>query len=184
MEDRVVVNDCSSVLFLGNVSEGVSQGVRVADSFTTIKGSTTAMRRGFDDELGKYQLSDNAQKILNAIKSYEGIHRAGDRYSRMLFDCLLMFYKDKFGEQELSRAIEKIFVWAYYKRIEKSSVYLATIDNFARDEKLFIRLQKAITPNNFLNYAPSVLEKIGCSIDKKITDLFQTIGYLKNDSKQ
>ncbi|MBC9166470.1 hypothetical protein IBK16_19415, partial [Escherichia coli] len=95
-------------------------------------------------------LSDRAQQILNALNSYGARHRTGDRYIRMLFDCALLYYFDKFGKEQLSEAIEKFFIWAYSCRLTSHAVYIETMDNHARNSKLFKLIQSAISPKQVL----------------------------------
>ena len=62
-------------------------------------------------------LSTEAQDIINTLDNYEGKSRTGDKYIRMLFDCAVLYFMDKFGSVDLSKAIEKIFIWAYTPRL-------------------------------------------------------------------
>ncbi|RYG30418.1 MAG: DUF262 domain-containing protein, partial [Chitinophagaceae bacterium] len=55
--------------------------------------------------------------ILNVLNTYDGRHRIGDTYVRMLFDCALLFYIDRFGYNDINKAVEKIFIWAYSVRL-------------------------------------------------------------------
>jgi hypothetical protein len=76
-------------------------------------------------------LAGRAGKIVKTINEYEEKKRAGDKYSRMLFDCAVLHYIDKFGEKDLSTAVEKIFIWSYTPRVYYESLYLASVDNYA-----------------------------------------------------
>jgi len=60
---------------------------------------------------GIEKLDGCAGKIIETINSYSARARTGDEYVRLMFDCLLIYYIDKFGHAEISRAIEKIFIW-------------------------------------------------------------------------
>lgn len=95
-------------------------------------------------------LEPRAHTIMQTLGSYKGRGRTGDRYVRGLFDCLLMYYIDTFGQEDLSRAIEKAFVWAYRLRLERHAVHLATVDNHARESNLFRVIQRASRPRDFL----------------------------------
>jgi len=89
-------------------------------------------------------------QLLNSAK-YTGRTRTGDRYIRTLFDCALIFYIDKFGEQEIDRVMQKIFVWAYAKRLEMQAVYLETIDNYAIGTNMFRIIREATLYTEVLN---------------------------------
>lgn len=90
--------------------------------------------------------SDQARTIMDKINSYEGRWRKGDQHVRMLFDCGLLYYMDRFGQEGLSKAIEKIFIWAYTPRLVNQSVSIATVDNYVLNEfNLFKAIQEAVT---------------------------------------
>jgi hypothetical protein len=95
-------------------------------------------------------LSTLASKIMTTLHSYPKRHRTGDRYVRMMFDCALIFYTDRFGSQSLSQAIEKLFIWAYRCRIQQHAVHLATVDNHVLDHNVFDLMKEAIQPTDFL----------------------------------
>jgi len=90
-------------------------------------------------------------KLLND-KDYTGRTRTGDRYIRTLFDCALIFYMDKFWEKEIEKVMRKIFIWAYAKRLEMHSVYLATIDNYALETNMFKTIKEATSYREVLNF--------------------------------
>jgi len=95
-------------------------------------------------------VEEQARRILEVLGSYKGRGRTGDRYVRGLFDCVLLYYIDTFGLEDIPRAIEKAFVWAYRLRLEKHAVHLATIDNHALGNNLFRAIQNAARPRDFL----------------------------------
>lgn len=96
-------------------------------------------------------LSEQAQQILKVLNNYPAMHRTGDKYIRVMFDCALVFYWDKFGSAELSRAVEKLFIWAYSLRIRQQVVQLATMDNYVLEKNLFRRVKDATLPSEVLN---------------------------------
>ncbi len=96
-------------------------------------------------------LSEQAKEILNVLNTYSARHRTGDKYIRVMFDCALVFYWDKFGSSELSRAIEKLFVWAYSLRIKQQVVQLATMDNYVLEKNLFRQIKEATSPTEALD---------------------------------
>ena len=94
--------------------------------------------------------------VLNTIKTYDGSFRTGDKYIRNLFYCGLIYYIDKFGEKDLSKAINKIFVWAYSLRLKLQAVGLDSVDNYALNKghsqiQLFKKIKDSINPNDILN---------------------------------
>lgn len=89
-------------------------------------------------------------RIINTLNSYSSRTRTGDRYIRVMFDCAVVFYLDKFGSEGLSQAIEKLFIWAYSCRIRQQVVQLATIDNYALQNNIFSLIKHAVIPNELL----------------------------------
>ena len=127
-----------------------------------------------------------SEKILKTISSYQGRHRIGDKYVRVLFDCGVIYYLDKFGTKHISKAIEKIFIWVYALRLQMEAVQIATVDNHALGKKydvvlgnkdIFKLLRDAIHPSEFLNLK---MENLSGSPKREIADiitLFNELGY-------
>lgn len=115
----------------------------------------------FDDD----PLTNRAIDVLSCLNSYKKRYRIGDIYIRILFDCALMFFIDKFGTALLSTAIEKIFIWAYSCRLRAYSVRLTSMDNYARGKhqhnciNLFKHFHESMTANEALHFKMTVLKK-------------------------
>lgn len=124
-----------------------------------------------------------APTIFAVLDSYQGRHRSGDGYVRMMFDCLLLYYYDKFGATDLSRAIEKIFIWAYGLRLNMQVVQLASMDNHVLAHNLFRELRDAIHPQSFLQYPLPMVERVNSTKTLKVETLFKEMGYLIGDGK-
>ena len=118
-----------------------------------------------------------AARIVESIDSYRGRHRTGDGFVRTMFDCLLICYIDKFGFADISRAIEKIFIWAYTVRLKMESVQVATVDNYVLDNNLFSVLGEAITPADFINRNLPMVEHIRSRNTTEINKLFKDMRY-------
>lgn len=118
-----------------------------------------------------------APQILEVINSYEGRHRTGDRYVRNLFDCLLIAYIDKFGMVEISRAIEKTFIWAYSLRLKMQVLQLASMDNYVLETNMFLLMKEATQPRDFLSYEFPVISESKASRVVEITRLFEEMRY-------
>lgn len=127
----------------------------------------------FDEKLDGY-----AVRIIKTINTYSGHNRSGDIYVRTIFDCLLIYYIDKFGYVEISRAIEKIFIWAYSLRLKMQVVQNASMDNYVLENNNMFRLIKESTlPSDFINCSPPVLTKIRSSKTEEIETLFKEMSY-------
>lgn len=103
---------------------------------------------------------DKAKEIIDVLDNYDQRYRTGDKYIRNLFDCALLFYWDKFGNKEIGRVAEKLFVWAYKKRLLQYSVQLATIDNYALEYPyVFNVIHQALQPKEVLNLPISAINE-------------------------
>lgn len=126
------------------------------------------------------------QTIDNRKEGYEYSHwwRQGDRYVRRMFNALVLCYYDRFGEQDLARAIEYIFIWAYSLRLRNASVYLESVEKHIRHDNLFMRLQQSLSPVDFLNKPlPIILEINGTNI-KGIETIFEQLGYISQQAME
>ncbi len=127
--------------------------------------------------LGSVQLDGFAGRIMQMINTYEGRSRTGDRYVRSIFDCLLIYYIDKFGQIEISRAIEKIFVWSYSLRLTLQVVQLASMDNHVLENNLFRLIKEANRPGDFINCSLPVIRENRSTNTGKIEALFRDMKY-------
>lgn len=126
-----------------------------------------------------------AKSILEKLDAYPGHDRTGDKYVRTLFDDCLLYYLDKFGVQEIDRAIEKFFIWSYSLRLQQHSVKLASMDNHALGEvpllhqaPFFKLMQEALRPADIFNIPlPEVKELKGTKVEG-IQKLFKQLHYL------
>lgn len=98
------------------------------------------------------QLSEAASNIVGTLNCYPARTRIGDRYARSVFDCAVVFYMDKFGSQQLSSAIEKLFIWAYTCRIHQQVLQMATLDNYILGNNIFRVIKEATSPNEVLSF--------------------------------
>ena len=139
--------------------------------------------------------------VMELIKIYNGSFRTGDKYVRNLFHCGLIYYIDKFvgkelmfdenkkeyfykfKDRDLSKAIDKIFVWAYSLRLKLQAVGLDSVDNFALNKQehsqiqLFQKIKETIKPNEILNLRLETLNEknIKSSKTEKIVEQFRNL---------
>lgn len=119
----------------------------------------------------------NAAKIINTLNTYPEKYRIGDQYIRQLFDCMLLFYVDKFGYAQIDKAVRKIFCEAYYYRLRKYSIHQATIDNAAVGSELIKVIRDAVRPAEVLNYLPHKLQEkdYANNAEKELKELYKGI---------
>ena len=92
-----------------------------------------------------------SKKIIRIINNYDKKNRLGDQYVRMLFDCALLYYVDRFGFESISDFILKAFNWAYSLRLKKYAVSLKSINKYALSSGLFQRIREANCPSDVLH---------------------------------
>ena len=100
-------------------------------------------------------------------------------YVRAIFDCLLIYYLDKFGPVEISRAIEKIFIWAFSLRLQMQVVQLASMDNYVLEKNLFKIIKEATRPGEFIAYSLPPVELNRSTRTAPIERLFKDMRYLE-----
>lgn len=134
----------------------------------------------------KIQFGENDVReitIMELVKTYDGAFRTGDKYIRNLFYCGLIYYIDKFGDKDLSKAIDKIFVWAYTLRLKLQAVGLDSVDNFALNRgdhsqiQLFKKIKETIKPNDILNLRLETLKENKSSKTEIIIEQFKRLKY-------
>jgi hypothetical protein len=136
-------------------------------------GDIAIMRQMASDK----QLSEFSCRIVETIDTYPGRDRTGDGYARTIFDCMLICYIDKFGLVEISRAVEKIFIWSYSLRLRMEKVQLASMDNHVLKNDLFRLINDATLPFDFINHDAPLLEGNESTKTEPIYELFQDMRY-------
>lgn len=121
-------------------------------------------------------------EIIKLLDTYKGNSRVGDRYIRLLFECALIYYIDKFGEQEIEKVIKKFFIWAYKLRLELQAVRLASVDNRALETNVFRTIKDANIHSEVVNLYINNLEKVNYGADDKegigkLIEEFKNLGY-------
>ena len=127
--------------------------------------------------LNSIELDKRASNIIYTLNTYASRSRTGDKYIRTLFDCAVICYIDKFGMQDISAAVEKLFIWAYRCRLTMKVVQLATMDNYARDNNFFVAIKNATHPATVLSIPLDVVTQVGATKIQEITDLFKELKY-------
>ena len=129
------------------------------------------------DFTGTKGLDGFVPQIMETINSYPARTRVGDGYVRSMFNCLLIYYIDKFGDAEVFRAIEKIFIWAYSLRLQMHTLQLASMDNYVLDNNLFSLIKDATRPADFINFSLPAVGAIKSKKTDEIEALFKKMGY-------
>lgn len=125
----------------------------------------------------KNKFDDN--EIIKIINEYDGMYRTGDKYVRMIFDCALLFYIDKFSDYEINKAIEIIFIWAYSLRVKSERVMLSSIDKYILEEiNMFKIIKEAIEPYAVFSIMLPLVEIRATNIGK-VELKFKEFGYVK-----
>lgn len=98
--------------------------------------------------------------LLDFIDSYKGSGRVGDGYVKNLFQCLVMLYYDKFGQENLVQAVEKCFKWCYRIRLMQGRVDFRTIEREVwSDNSLFLYLMRIDNSKDIFDFSIDRYEK-------------------------
>lgn len=127
-----------------------------------------------------------AYKLLCRLEKDDKKNRTGDAYVRDFFNASLMYYLDKFGNNEIDKAIFKLFTIAYSIRLTQSSVSLATIDKAGfQGHTIFKALRNAKSPYDILNlYIESIKVNNSHILQSKIiVDEFINLGKIIEDGE-
>lgn len=149
------------------------------------KGDLPPWTKKFEHALAK---DTDAYDILVTLGTYAGRNRKGDLHVRAVFDALLMYYLDKFGEQNLSQAVELAFVWAYARLLNRR-VMVGSMDKFVSESRVnpFAALRDAVMPQEFLNLAlPAVFYESGSPPSQGLEELqrlMAKMGYWRDDAQ-
>ena len=102
-----------------------------------------------------------------------------------MFDCALIYYIDKFGYADISRAIEKTFIWAYSLRLTHYSIQLATMDNHVQKNNIFVLIKEATQPSDYLSIELATVKADSniTNIDKvnSVVELFKMMKYYESN---
>lgn len=123
-------------------------------------------------------LNEQSRKILETIDNYEGLGRTGDAYTRLLFDTILIYYLDKFGENEINTAIQYFFIWAFNLRLSYQSLQFSSVDNYVLDHNMFKKIKDSFTPQQVLRDNLTITQNPMSSKTQKIIDLFVEFNFI------
>lgn len=109
----------------------------------------------FNKNTGKLKfIIIEGKDVLDLIHNYDYSWRTGDVYIRRLFQATLLYYYDKFGDNDLSNAVRQILKWAYRIRIMQDSVRIESIENAAQDiNGLLHYIDQMVNSNEILSYS-------------------------------
>ncbi|MBP7847335.1 MAG: DUF262 domain-containing protein [Burkholderiales bacterium] len=139
-------------------------------------------RSNENSSLRMSKVSDKTTKIFDGLNNYKNQNRIGDEYVREMFDCAVLYYWDKFGENQLDLAIEKLFIWAYSLRLAQVRIGLPSTDNYAIGSagqlQVFEIIRSAINHdeviNELLNFQVQAKRD---GEDEDIRTLFEELNY-------
>jgi hypothetical protein len=161
--DQIIINGRRFFEMIGHYQEKVTR--------------ITAAPSDLSKWVGAESLEGYAQRILTVLNTYPARTRTGDCYVRTMFDCLLIYYIDKFGHAQLSQAIEKIFIWAYSLRLQMQVVQLASMDNYVLEKNLFNVIKDATRPADFIHCSLPVVSAKKSTKTEAIELLFKEMKF-------
>lgn len=110
--------------------------------------------------------------LINFLDNYKNSNRVGDKYLRNLFECAILLYFDKFGNNNLSEFVAKAFFWVYRIRIENDRISFKTIEKAAHDKYgLLYHIEKSVTPEQVIRFIAKKNEINFHNVDDKIKEI-------------
>ena len=129
---------------------------------------------GLVDKVTKINGKDLGKGVNTFLNNQDYCYRVGDKYLKNLFECIVLFYFDKFGEIYLDEFINKAFLWVYRIRFEYQRITFKTIEDEAHSKNgLFNHIEKSSTPIQVLRYTSAIREDKFRNIDNKIKEIFE-----------
>ncbi|HHF4806636.1 TPA: DUF262 domain-containing protein [Haemophilus influenzae] len=129
---------------------------------------------GLVDKVTKINGKDIGKGVNTFLNNQDYCYRVGDKYLKNLFECIVLFYFDKFGEIYLDEFINKAFLWVYRIRFEYQRITFKTIEDEAHSKNgLFNHIEKSSTPIQVLRYTSAIREDKFRNIDNKIKEVFE-----------
>ena len=116
---------------------------------------------------------DGSNKNILDFIYYDKHRRSGDTYVRNLFQSIVLYYYDKFGDNHLDVAVLKILKWSYKIRIKNSSVRVETIENAAQSQMGILHyIDQMVHSKEILKYRIDIEEKDKIRKDIEELNLF------------
>ena len=129
---------------------------------------------GLVDKVTKINGKDLGKGVNTFLNNQDYCYRVGDKYLKNLFECIVLFYFDKFGEIYLDEFINKAFLWVYRIRFEYQRITFKTIEDETHSKNgLFNHIEKSSTPIQVLRYTSAIREDKFRNIDNKIKEVFE-----------
>lgn len=148
------------------------------------------------NEIATNRAFSNINKIIenNIIKRKDNIEQyssTGFRYAVNLFNCILLFYFDRFHMYD-EMAVNKLFVWAMMIRVDMENLGIDTINNYAigSDDKdytnsipMFFKIATARNNQEITNLRIQVLRPNDKAKSEKWQDLYEKLKDLMGEKQ-
>jgi hypothetical protein len=140
----------------------------------------------YRETITKIKNNQSGNPVIKDILDNEKMWQKRARNTKNLFDCALIYFIDKFGDKNILKAIEKIFIWAYSLRLQMQKPQNVTFDNFAlgrvdnirNNIKIFQLIREAINEIDIINMKLDSIENINDKVRAdKIISMFRERGY-------
>lgn len=146
----------------------------------------------FKDEFLKVEKKElsSTEKLVNLIYNNVYAYRQGESYIKSLFECITIYYIDKFGHEDINAFIERAFVWCFVLRFKFQRIGFDSVDKYVVDHNLFKVIKEALSSsqvmNAELNFLPTservetILKENERRMDVAIVDFFKENLYHEN----
>lgn len=102
----------------------------------------------FEDDFERYGIYDLGESDNSEILLKEHPSRSRYRYVSELYLAALLYYTNKFGDENFEEARNLLFSWAYIPRVQLLRVQFRSVDNLARGKDIsspFVLFRNSLT---------------------------------------
>lgn len=149
--------DRQEMTFPFQLDQVIINGRRFFEYVDHYLGKAEAFRKQYFRE-GNSQDLPTPEKLASWVYRNRYSHRTGEGYLRELFECVVLYYIDKFGSAEIDQFLEKAFVWSYSLRLRFERLGFVSVDNYVRDHNFFGVIKSSLQPAEVLKFSLSLPE--------------------------
>lgn len=109
-------------------------------------------------------------------KMLERPSRSRYRYVSELYLAALLYYTNRFGDDDFSTARERLFDWAYSLRVKMLRVQFRSVDNYARKDNSAFGLLRNASDGNMVHDLPSEVAPYNDTHESELVKLLNRRG--------
>jgi uncharacterized protein with ParB-like and HNH nuclease domain len=106
----------------------------------------------FDFVLYYYKLLEEIKVFIKENRKKKTIPEVpNENLVKKIYESILLFYIDRFGDKQKEYARDYFFRWAYFLRVNLDSVYELSLNKYAKDTGIFQKISEAMEPDKIFS---------------------------------